>query len=66
MAAWPFVGRNNELSHLLSAVVAQRGAVITGPAGVGKTTLAMTCLHQAQQRGMSTARTKLLRLSGRL
>src|SRR5580704_4560833 len=57
MAVWPFVGRNNELSQLLDALVAQRGAVITGPAGVGKTTLAMTCLHQAGQRGMSLART---------
>jgi DNA-binding CsgD family transcriptional regulator len=57
MAVWPFVGRNNELSQLLSALVGQRGAVITGPAGVGKTTLAMTCLRLAAQRGMSIART---------
>jgi predicted ATPase len=33
---------------------------------VGKTTLAMTCLHQAQQRGMSTARTSATRASQRL
>jgi hypothetical protein len=50
------VGRSRELSQLIAAVVARRGAVITGPAGVGKTTLAMTCLQQAQARGMSLAR----------
>jgi len=39
---WPVVGRSNELRQLAAAVVARRGAVITGPAGVGKTTLAVT------------------------
>jgi DNA-binding NarL/FixJ family response regulator len=57
------VGRNNELSQLLGALVAQRGAVITGPAGVGKTTLATTCLHLAEERGMSLARTTATRAS---
>ena len=37
---WPLVGRRRELSRLTATVVARRGAVITGPAGVGKTTLA--------------------------
>jgi hypothetical protein len=36
------VGRSDELRQLTAAVVARRGAVITGPAGVGKTTLAVT------------------------
>src|SRR5437588_574728 len=57
MDGWPLVGRHRELSQLTAAVVAKRGAVITGPAGVGKTTLAMTCLRLAQDRGMSVART---------
>jgi hypothetical protein len=35
---------------------ASSGAVITGAAGVGKTTLAMTGLRVAEQRGMSVAR----------
>jgi MoxR-like ATPase len=53
---WPLVGRGKELSQLNAALVAGRGAVITGPAGVGKTTLAMTCLQAAQDQGMSVAR----------
>src|SRR2546429_9111627 len=57
MDGWPLVGRHRELSRLTAAVVARRGAVITGPAGVGKTSLAMTCLRLAQDRGMSLART---------
>jgi DNA-binding CsgD family transcriptional regulator len=54
---WPLAGRDEELSRLSAAVVARRGAVITGAAGVGKTTLATTGLRVAEQRGMSVART---------
>jgi hypothetical protein len=53
---WPLVGRDEELAQLTAAVVAQRGAVITGAAGVGKTTLAMAGLRVAEERGMSVAR----------
>jgi DNA-binding NarL/FixJ family response regulator len=53
---WPLVGRREALSQLTAAVVAQRGAVLTGPAGAGKTTLALMCLELAQERGMSLAR----------
>jgi hypothetical protein len=53
---WLLVGRDEELSRLSAAVVARRGAVITGAAGVGKTTLAMAGLRVAEQRGMSVAR----------
>jgi DNA-binding CsgD family transcriptional regulator len=60
---WPLVGRSNELSQLTAAVVAQRGAVLTGPAGMGKTTLATTCLELAQERGMSLARATATRAS---
>jgi DNA-binding CsgD family transcriptional regulator len=54
---WPLVGRSKELAQLTGALIAQRGAVITGPAGVGKTTLAMTGAELARKRGMSVART---------
>jgi len=54
---WPLAGRDEELSRLSAAVIARRGAVITGAAGVGKTTLAMTGLRVAEQRGMAVART---------
>lgn len=57
------VGRSNELRRLAAAVVARRGAVITGPAGVGKTTLAVTGMELAQQRGMSVARATATRAS---
>jgi DNA-binding CsgD family transcriptional regulator len=52
---WPLVGRGEELSRLAAAVVGRRGAVITGPQGVGKTTLALTGMKLAEERGMSVA-----------
>jgi DNA-binding CsgD family transcriptional regulator len=50
------VGRSNELRQLAAAVLARRGAVISGASGVGKTTLAATGVELAQRRGMSMAR----------
>jgi len=63
---WPLVGRGEELSRLTSALAARRGAVITGPAGAGKTTLAMTCLQLVRDRQMSVSRTTATRASQRL
>jgi len=54
---WPLAGRGEELSRLTAALVGRRGAVITGPAGAGKTALATTCLQLARDREMSVART---------
>jgi DNA-binding CsgD family transcriptional regulator len=51
---------------LTAAVVARRGAVITGSPGVGKTTLAMAAVELAQDRGMSPLRTTATRASRRL
>ncbi len=53
---WPLVGRGKELSQLTAAVGARRGAVITGLAGAGKTTLAFAGLKVAQEQGMSVVR----------
>ena len=53
---WPLVGRDEDLGQLTAAVVAQRGAVISGVAGAGKTTLAKAGLRVAEERGMSVAR----------
>jgi DNA-binding CsgD family transcriptional regulator len=50
------VGRSKEFSQLTAAVTAKRGAVITGPAGVGKTTLALSAVEWAEQRGMAHRR----------
>ncbi len=63
---WPLAGRGEELSRLTAALVARRGAVITGPAGTGKTTLAMMCLQLVRDREMSVARTTATHASQRL
>ena len=63
---WPLVGRGEELSALTAALVAGRGAVITGPAGAGKTTLAMMCLQLVRDREMSVVRTTATHVSQRL
>lgn len=60
---WPLVGRERELSQLGEAVAAGRGAVITGPAGAGKTTLAMRSLQAATDRRMTLVRTTATRSS---
>src|ERR1700684_1751017 len=57
------VGRQRELSLLTGAVAARRGAVITGPAGVGKTTLALSGVEWAEQRGMAQRRASATRAS---
>src|SRR4051794_28711539 len=60
---WPLIGRSNELGQLTAALLARRGAVISGPAGVGKTTLAVTGVELAQQQGMSMVRATATRAS---
>jgi hypothetical protein len=57
------VGRHKELSLLTDAVAARRGAVITGLAGVGKTTLALSGVEWAVQRGMAPRRASATRAS---
>jgi len=63
---WPLAGRGEELSRLTAALAARRGAVITGPAGAGKTTLAVTGLQLVRDREMSVARTAATHASQRL
>lgn len=60
---WPLVGRQEELYHLTGTVAAKRGAVITGPAGVGKTTLALNGVEWAEQRGMVQRRVSATKAS---
>ncbi len=57
------VGRGKEFSRLTAAVAARRGAVVTGPAGVGKTTLALSAVEWAGQRGMAHRRASATRAS---
>jgi hypothetical protein len=49
-------GRSKDFAQLTAAVAARRGAVITGSAGVGKTTLALSGVAWAEQRGMTHRR----------
>jgi DNA-binding CsgD family transcriptional regulator len=60
---WPHVGRQRELSQLFGAVASRRGAVITGPAGVGKTTLALSGVEWAERHGMAQRRASATRAS---
>jgi DNA-binding CsgD family transcriptional regulator len=60
---WPLVGRDKELTQLAGAVADRRGAVIMGPAGVGKTTLALRYLELARKQGMAVARASATRAS---
>lgn len=60
---WPHVGRQRELSQLFGAVASRRGAVITGPAGVGKTTLALSGVEWAERHGMVQRRASATRAS---
>ncbi len=55
------VGRSKDFFQLTAAVAAKRGAVITGPAGVGKTSLALSGVEWAEQRGMARRRASATR-----
>jgi DNA-binding CsgD family transcriptional regulator/type II secretory pathway predicted ATPase ExeA len=55
LGRWPLVGRSKEIGGLREAVRARRGAVVTGPAGVGKTSLAMVGVNFAEDQGMAVA-----------
>jgi DNA-binding winged helix-turn-helix (wHTH) protein/tetratricopeptide (TPR) repeat protein len=53
---WPLVGRHDELGELDRYFndPARSGALITGPAGIGKTRLARECLERALTAGFPT------------
>ena len=60
---WPLVGRDLEL-NLLNGLVRsghRSGAVLAGPAGVGKTRLALECLAGAARAGLPTAQAAVTR-----
>jgi DNA-binding CsgD family transcriptional regulator len=58
VAPWPLVGRGDELRHLRGLIVGSvpHDVVLAGPAGVGKTAVALECLHLAERAGLATAR----------
>ena len=55
---WPLVGRASELQRVRRQLTdaRQRGVVLAGAAGVGKTRLAAECLRLAHRSGCATAR----------
>ena len=57
-AEWPFVGREDELQRIATALgrADATGVVLAGPAGLGKTRLAEECLRIAEAAGFATAR----------
>ncbi|HJQ45378.1 MAG TPA: AAA family ATPase, partial [Amycolatopsis sp.] len=53
-AEWPLVGREAELRDIVSAAVHKhRCVVLAGPAGVGKTRLAVECLERCKRAGLA-------------
>jgi DNA-binding CsgD family transcriptional regulator/tetratricopeptide (TPR) repeat protein len=56
--AWPFVGRGLEVDRFADALAdpAVEAFVVLGPAGVGKTRLAVACGDAAEQRGVPVVR----------
>src|SRR5688500_966298 len=62
-APWPLVGRAGEL-RLVNSILSRGdtgGLVLAGPAGVGKTRLALEVLARADQLGLPTAHTSASR-----
>lgn len=57
---WPLVGRADELVRVGGLLRDSdcRGVMLAGPAGVGKTRLALECLAEAERRGLATARVR--------
>jgi ATP/maltotriose-dependent transcriptional regulator MalT len=57
MDSWPLVGREDVLVHVAAALGQQEltGVVLAGPAGVGKTRLALECRDIGAKSGFATA-----------
>src|SRR5579864_2522186 len=55
-AEWPLVGRSEELEFLrrIRSATPSGSALITGPAGVGKSRLAGVALAEAEREGWNT------------
>jgi DNA-binding CsgD family transcriptional regulator len=53
---WPFVAREHELRLVRGLLRSDRGVLLAGAAGVGKSRLALECLAQLAKAGLATAR----------
>jgi DNA-binding CsgD family transcriptional regulator len=65
---WPLVGRELELGLIggLLRSPERNGAVLAGPAGVGKTRLALECMADATRAGLPTAQVAVTRSTSHL
>jgi len=62
---WKFVGRTTEVERLLALINGgDRGVVLAGQAGVGKTRLAMECLQRVNERFYSSIHVSASRSAG--
>jgi len=68
VAEWPLIGRERELEVLRRWLSGddRRGVVLAGPAGVGKTRLAVECLAEAERAGLPNARVSATRAAAHL
>jgi DNA-binding CsgD family transcriptional regulator len=67
-ADWPLVGRDGELRQIRKLLTGReyRGLVLAGPAGVGKTRLAVEGLELGRRAGLATARVTATRAAAGL
>ncbi|HEX4101965.1 MAG TPA: AAA family ATPase [Pseudonocardiaceae bacterium] len=67
-AEWPLVGRAPEFERICRLLTRGRagGVLLTGPAGVGKTRLALACVEYAEKAGLATTRVTATRAASGL
>jgi DNA-binding CsgD family transcriptional regulator/DNA-binding MarR family transcriptional regulator len=64
---WPFVGREDQRRRIRAGLLdRRRSAVLAGPAGVGKSRLALEVLHDAERAGFRTAHVTATRVAGEI
>src|SRR5215204_6468892 len=53
---WPLCGRDDEITHLSARLRHGRGALLAGPSGVGKTSLASAVAAELEPEGWTLVR----------